>query len=115
MVVIDNFHIIFVDVDDTLIFDYNQTLNPDDGVIIEHAGGTEMVVPHKKHINLIKSLHAQGYAIIVMSQGGWDWARAVVEGLELTSYITAVMTKPEKYIDDMDVKSWLKERIYLEP
>lgn len=74
---------------------------------------TEYLVPHKKHIELLKSRKEKGDTIVVWSAGGYDWAEAVVKALEIEEFVDIVMSKPFYVIDDLPVNE-MHRRIYLE-
>jgi len=90
---------LFVDVDDTLIMWKGHTYTP-----------------HKKHIEMIKKFHARVQPVVVWSAGGWEWAERIVKELGLEPYVTAVMSKPMWWVDDVTANEVLPEytRIYLE-
>ena len=107
MVVVDSDKVAFFDVDDTLIlWDYK-------GEAEEYVQiGEERVVPHKKHIEILKQFHSRGQMVVVWSQGGWRWAETVVEKLGLKEYVDVVMCKPAWYFDDIPAKEWMGKRYY---
>jgi nicotinamidase-related amidase len=98
MFVIENDKSLFVDVDDTLVIWEGTTYRP-----------------HTKHIELIKKFHQRGMPIIVWSAGGHAWALRIVKELQLEPYVTAVMSKPAWFVDDLPAEEFLPEinRIYL--
>lgn len=92
--------------DKTLFVDVDNTL-----VIWEELGYR----PHQGHVDLIKKFHHRGQAVVVWSQGGWEWALKIVKELGLEPYVTATMCKPAWYCDDLRSEEFLPEinRIYL--
>ena len=81
--------IVCCDVDDTLI------LFAVEGGVDNHPDAIEMscgplstvkVVPHKRHIEYLKNLHANGFHIIVWSAAGMEWAAEAVEKLGLNQF-----------------------------
>lgn len=123
MQIFDNEIVVTFDVDDTLIMwpENNKHLNassaqPSDGSIEIPAGygtGTFHLIPNKRHIDLLKNMKARGHVIIVWSAGGVRHAESVVKALQLESYVDIVLTKPCKYVDDLQVEKWFGPRIYL--
>lgn len=111
MKVIESEKIICFDVDDTLVMHSGKEI--DKIQIYDTTDGTyRKVVPHKFHINLLKRHYHRGFKIIVWSQDGYKWAESVVRHFELDPYITIVMTKPIKYVDDLDVGNWMGQHLY---
>lgn len=100
------------DVDDTLVL-WGMPQHPD-AIELKNGDYVESLVPHKKHIELIKQAKFRGHAVVVWSQGGEDWALAVVKALKLEEYVDVVMAKPMWYVDDLPVGAWLGEssRVY---
>jgi hypothetical protein len=62
----------------------------------------------------MKKHKARGHKIVVWSAGGWEWAKSVVETLELTEIVDLVMSKPAWFYDDIPSSSFMPEhnRIY---
>lgn len=118
MKVLNNENIIFFDVDDTLVL-WNKSLMPDSTsrtyttIIDPHSKEELSVARNENNIKLLKEKHARGYTVIVWSQGGYEWAEAVVKSLDLTKYVSLVMSKPSAYVDDLDVGDWMPKRIYI--
>lgn len=113
MKVIDNEMVSFFDVDDTLVM-WGRPGDPNAIPFIDpHDGSTHCLVPHTRHIKLLTDFKARGYEIIVWSGGGKDWAKTVVETLGIQDSVDYVMTKPMKYIDDLQAHEVLGSRIYL--
>lgn len=108
---------VVVDCDDTLVhwniskyLDYYKQF-----IIFEHEGYHVTLFPNKKNINLVRKFKKLGYSVIVWSQSGKDWAKKVVEELELVSYVDIVGTKPNYYIDDLPVNTWMTSRVWRDP
>jgi len=112
--VIKNELICCFDVDDTLLM-WEHKNKETAGVYFKdpHDGAMHLLVPHKKHIKLLKDLKSRGYTIIVWSGGGYAWAKAVVETLKLEDYVDFCMSKVTKYVDDLQAEEVLGSRIYL--
>lgn len=113
MQVIDNDHVACFDVDDTLInwyWGYDLELARQEGLTLEISDGkfSNSVVPNKNHIELLKRYKGKGKTIIVWTAAGYEWGKRVVEALGLTEYVDFVMTKPEKYVDDLHADEWME-------
>lgn len=110
--------ILAVDCDDTLVLyedneweghkDFDQT------IVIDNNGYSQRVMPHYKHIAMVKRFKFLGYKVIVWSgTGGW-WARKVVETLGLELYVDMTMSKPLFHCDDSDkIEAIVGRRIYM--
>lgn len=104
--------LIYVDVDETLIF--NCQMNDKEAIKANYYDAYKWVRPHLKHINFIKSLKARGYYVIVHSANGWKWALEIVQLLHLEEFVHEVKAKPIKYLDDSSCEEWFGQRVYLE-
>lgn len=121
MKIIKSENVVMYDVDDTLVMWGNQWADEK----FDYPGAVQIqcpfdssvfyLRPHKPHIELLKTHKARRKTIIVWSQGGYKWAKAVVESLGLTKYVDIIMSKPMTYVDDLPVEKWMKNRIYLDP
>lgn len=106
-----------VDVDDTLVMHkepkaYDITVTLEDP---HHAGKFITLGVNEPMVKILKDEKSRGACIIVWSRSGYAWAEAVVRALDLVSFVDFVFTKPLVYLDDSDVSSWLKDRVYLDP
>lgn len=72
-----------------------------DGEVQYAAPWAERLLPHRKHIEQLKKHKMRGHTIIVWSQGGYDWAAAVVRALNLHIYVDLVISKPTWIYDDI--------------
>lgn len=121
---------VYIDVDNTLVM--WDDLTPEDkangiaitcpiskafteeGNEVEVEPWTELLVPHKAHIEMLKQHKLRGHTIIVWSAGGWEWAEAVVKALQLEKYVDVVLEKPMWFYDDLKSSEFMPEinRIY---
>jgi hypothetical protein len=99
---------LYVDVDETLVFLNFPESRAKDAVDFSSFGFNAKVLVHKHHVELIKQFRARGIGVIVWSVGGVKWARAVVEFLGLTGYVTAILPKPSWMLDDKDPSQFLR-------
>ena len=116
MQIVENDYVVCFDVDDTLIrwiWDEQERLQHCNEMLeIDTTNRFQtMVLPYYEHIELLKRYKAKGKFIIVWSQSGYEWAKKVVETLNLTEYVDLVLTKPEKYVDDLNANEWM-EHVY---
>jgi hypothetical protein len=111
-----NDKILPVDVDGTIIQYMSKGDVPMPGDIFPVYGGKVVHLrPMSMNIALLKHhKDLRGYEIIVWSANGKEWAVQIIKELQLESYIDIVMTKPNKYVDDVDVNEWMPSRIHLE-
>lgn len=112
----ENEQVVGCDVDDTLVLwrkpqDGEETIDITD----PYDGQTKTLVIHKPHIKLLRDRKARGCAIIVWSQSGPQWARAVVNALGLDEVKPFIFAKPFMIIDDLPAEAWLSNRVYLKP
>jgi len=79
-----------------------------------HCGNVKpfYVNRNEKHISILMSARKRGRTIVVWSAGGYEWAKVVVEALELTEHVDYIMSKPVEYIDDVHMKNWPVANIY---
>jgi hypothetical protein len=116
MQVFETDQVICCDVDDTLLMWSNKYTQPHEGAIAitdPYDGSVNYLIPHKRHVELIKKQKGRGLLVIVWSAAGVLWAEAAVKALELESFVDIVLTKPSKYIDDLPVQEWMGDRIYI--
>ncbi len=109
---IPNEQVLGVDCDDTLVL----WRDPEEGeetvdIVDPYDNRTVRLVVHKPHLKLIKDRAARGCAILVWSQGGPRWAKAVADALNVKYAVC--MAKPFAVVDDLPASVWLAERIYL--
>ena len=113
MKVLESELLAFFDVDDTLVL-WGMEQDPRVVPFVDpHDQNEHLLVPHERHIKLLRDFKDRGYMIIVWSGGGYQWAETVVKTLGITDFVDFVMTKPTKYIDDLCADEILGSRIYL--
>lgn len=119
MQVIKSSRIVMFDVDDTLVIWDWKSVNPDGNglVYIRNPDGNceELVMPHERHITLMRQFKARGHTVVVWSQGGHAWAESVCKVLGIESIVDIVMDKPSWYVDDLPSSAFMKSPIYLDP
>lgn len=106
--------IIFLDNDQSVFFDCDETLilwdRKDSDLTIE---GIPVKI-HERHVEELKKFKARGQLVVVWSSGGSKWARTVVETLGLRNHVDVVMAKPKWVFDDMPANKILPEILYVE-
>jgi len=80
---------VFVDVDDTLV----------------RSVGSKRI-PMPAVIQHVRELHAQGAILYCWSAGGAEYARQSAEEFGLAGCFTAVLPKPNIFIDDQSAREW---------
>lgn len=107
MKITENDNVVCFDVDDTLVmWSWPEKFN-DDVITFNNFGHDVQLVPHKKHIELMKQFKARGHYVIVWSQGGYEWAKAVCETLQIERFVDEVKTKPKWIVDDLPPSVWM--------
>lgn len=115
MKVIESEQLIYIDCDDTLVVWGNEH-NPEfkEVEIVDPYDGQKVLLSaHAGHIKVLKDRKKRGSHITVWSASGYQWALAVVAALGLENYVDVVSSKPFMYIDDLEAKEILGERLYL--
>lgn len=131
MNIVTNESIILVDIDGTLIEDYNPpkvlTTMSDGNTIsmylpttnngyleLDYYGKQVYKKPITEHIDFVRSLKKRGYYVIVHSGNGYLWAKQVVGALDMNDCVDMVMTKACKHLDDdADPTHVIGPRIFL--
>jgi hypothetical protein len=116
MLTIKSDKVVFIDCDQTLVdwsaSEIKEVLTP---VTINNQGYESMVYVNQKNVNLAIKLRKMGYTLIVWSQSGHDWAEAVAKAVGLQEHVTACMSKPRYYVDDLPCEKWMGQRIWRDP
>lgn len=108
MKVFKNPRMVYVDVDETLIF----WEEPPKGInTIDVWIRTRKYQLNQRLIEKMIQLHNAGYGLIVWSTAGAEWAEEVVKRANLDSFVEACIAKPIFYVDDAPVERWMKTRI----
>ena len=90
------------DVDDTLIMWGDPKFYPGKVVTITTNGFPEKGAVNEFALEHLKKMKRRGYAVVVWSAGGSDWAEAVVKALEIERYVDLVMPKIDDHLDDTE-------------
>lgn len=112
--------VIAFDVDDTLVLWHKRGDQIPEDRLLEiqdpYDGKRVMLEKHLPHIKLLKNHLKRGSLVIVWSQNGYEWAKAIMDALYFDyNQNLVIMTKPKTYVDDLPVTDWLNDRIYLNP
>lgn len=107
MQVINSTKIVYVDVDDTLIFSASEKPNLPCSYPVQIGGCTWVI--YTPHIEMIKDFKARGHTVVVWSQGGAEWTEMVVKVAGVEGWVDLVISKPDWYIDDKPAFEWLDD------
>jgi hypothetical protein len=113
MTLIENPNIVCIDIDDTLVY-WNTPLDPNQKLKyfdIYTDYGKEVLAVNEKILEDIDRHRLRGHFIVIWSQGGNEWCKAVCTSLGITDKINMIMSKPKWYIDDLPADSWMKRII----
>lgn len=105
MNVIRDDKVAFFDVDDTLVH-WSAAL-PSREIQIEFEGKVYCHLVIQETIDALLKHKARGHKIIVWSQGGYKWAEAVVQALNLENTVDLVISKPSWIYDDLQASEWM--------
>ena len=114
--------VVCYDVDDTLVIwsgnhhqPHTDEFSGKEAVAFKdpYDNSVNYLIPHQRHIELLKKHAGRGYHVIVWSAAGYGWAESVVKTLGLEKYVDQILTKPSKYVDDLQASEILGSRIYL--
>jgi|CXWL01.1.fsa_nt_gi FMN phosphatase YigB (HAD superfamily) len=104
------------DIDDTLVI-WSEEMDKSGPDFMEfkcpYTNESLFLKPHKSHINLLKKYKARNFGVMIWSAGGAPWAQEVINKLGLNEYVDLILTKPSRYVDDLDVASWIGNRVYI--
>lgn len=104
--VLENDHIACFDVDETLVL---WNIPPGfEGKTVEciNYGYKEHLLPHDVHIKLLRQFKFRGHAVVIWSQGGYEWAVEVAKRLGIFDDANIIMAKPKWLIDDLPPDAW---------
>ena len=89
MIVLESESVLPFDVDDTLVtWDLDKLASlPTVQVRDPYSGKIVTLGIHVPHVKLLKQHKKRGSSVIVWSQGGHRWAKAVVKALDLEDYV----------------------------
>lgn len=80
----------------------------------DYGGGKIYLTPYQDHITFLKHCYLRGDCVILWSKNGYSWAEQVAQKLGIKKYITLIMSKPCRHIDDKEnVTSIVGERIFI--
>ncbi len=101
----------YFDIDDTLITKASDSAA--NTVWIAAPGQREALFrPITRHIAALKLHKTRGHQVVVWSQGGSDWAEAVVKALKLEEYVDLIVPKPGWFFDDLRPEEFMDRRFY---
>lgn len=109
---------LYSDIDDTLImWESNEFFNESRSFEIEFMGTKRKFSPNDSNINKLKEFYKKGYEIVAWSASGKEWSTLIVEQLGLKDIVDYCLSKPDFYIDDLDITQFMlpEQRIWLKP
>lgn len=113
MIILESDNVVMCDVDETLvIWDYPKE-QEDKTIKFNNCGYDTILLPHFEHMKLLQQFKCRGHKVIVWSQGGYEWAKTVVETLGLTNCVDLIICKPKWYIDDLPCEAFMGKPYYL--
>jgi phosphoserine phosphatase len=106
----------YVDIDDTIIKWAEPTASDwHNSVEIEVRGIKESFLVNEHNLNYVKKLAVRGHIIVFWSAAGAIWCEAVVKALGLEKIVSAVMSKPTYYIDDIaDSNKFMGKHVFFD-
>lgn len=116
MQILESETVVMCDIDDTiLMWNTNYKCPSLEGVktTCPYSGEIRYLRPHYRHIELLKQYKARGFTIVFWSAAGYLWAKEAVNVLGLNDITDLIMTKPIKYLDDLQASEILGARIYI--
>jgi hypothetical protein len=113
--ILDNYKVVFVDIDETLAMANLSEFPVAEATSIEYGPEPIWVVPNKKNLNLVQKFYKLGYSVIFWSKTGSDWALAVAKSFGIDHMVTLYLTKPQFYIDDQPCENWMGRRCWRDP
>ena len=91
------------DCDDTLvIWPKDFRVDREDRISFMYGNEQVFLEEHSYHTTFLKHCHNRGDMVIVWSANGYAWAQNVVETLGLGPYVSVVMSKPTRHVDDKE-------------
>ena len=114
MQVITNEHIVGIDIDETLVHHLKDHTDTSLEILNPYSGSIIICDPIEKHIELLKQYKGRGLCVVVWSKAGCQWAEMVIKELQLEEYVDLVMTKFDRFVDDLEAHEVLGERVYID-
>lgn len=103
--------VIEMDVDDTIILHDIDAYPSLPRITLNYYGMPMVVVPHLKHIELLKSYKKRGFFVRVHSNNGWKHVDEVLKKLDLWDFVDEGETKASKHVDD--TKENFRQHVFL--
>lgn len=107
----------YVDIDDTIIRWDVPTGDEkiDELVTVETRGIKETFLLNKYNLEYITKLAVRGHVIILWSAAGSLWAESVAKALKIEHLVTACMSKPTYYVDDIkDANQFMGKHVFFD-
>lgn len=113
MKILEGETVVMCDIDDTILMWDNSDSDHRIKTICPYSGDIRYLRPHNRHIELLKQYKARGFTIVFWSAAGYLWAKEAVNVLGLNDIADLIMTKPMKYLDDLQANEVLGARVYI--
>jgi hydroxymethylpyrimidine pyrophosphatase-like HAD family hydrolase len=109
MFYLEGSQVVYCDVDDTLLFWDWPTSDTENTITLEpwNDGDKVRLTVNLELIEQLRKHSARGHPIVVWSQGGFLWAKTVVEALGLQKYVSVIMEKPTWVYDDLPCNEFM--------
>lgn len=107
---------VFCDIDNTLLIWDREHLAPGHGKLElnwPYDDTKRYLTPHRLHCQLVKDYAARGYTIVAWSGNGKAWVEEAIKKLELEKHVSFGMSKPIKFMDDLEAHEVLGTRVFL--
>lgn len=103
------------DCDDTLVMWPKDFRIWKPGRITFMYGGEEVYLEaHSYHVTFLKHCANRGDHVVVWSANGYAWAENIVATLGLEPFVSVVMSKPTRHVDDREsASSIVGSRVYI--
>lgn len=111
--VIQNEHIVAFDIDETIVHHIKDPTDDSLEILNPYSGSIIICQPIKQHVELMKQYKGRGLFVVVWSKAGSLWAETVIRELLLEDYVDLVMTKFDRFVDDLQADEVLGERVYI--
>lgn len=112
--VIRNNNVSTFDVDDTMAMWKDYKTDAPGKIKITYGDEVVYLTPHKKHVLFLKHCFMRGDTVVLWSKNGFSHAEQVARALNIMDYITIIMSKPARHIDDREnISAIVGERVYI--
>lgn len=116
MQVLESEFVVFCDIDQTLVMHNDQGLYSVANPYTQSMVNFDLNWPH---IELLKQYKERGMAVALWSAAGYKWAQVIANFVNKQFpldplHVDLILTKPIKFVDDLEAHEVLGQRVYLE-